>query len=107
MNRSTWQGSFALSLVSQLGTSDPPIERKTAEGNSAREFQGIRRRPERACELAELRGKNLRAMTTRPPFHRFEIFFQRLEQDFARPSDAAADDDRFRIENIDERTNRR
>src|SRR5262245_11998110 len=57
-------------------------------------------------QFAELRGQDSRAVPAGPPFHPFQKALERPEQCGARPRDATAYKDRFRVKNIDKGTDR-
>src|SRR5262245_33282492 len=58
-----------------------------------------------AGELAKLRGQKLRALADWTPFDGIESLLQWLEEGCAGSGDAAADDDGFGIENVDQAGN--
>ena len=59
--------------ASRAGDEHRPVSDAAAESrNSRREFQRIRRRPERSREFAKLRRQNVRALAHRTPFDRIE-----------------------------------
>src|SRR6266446_4332353 len=67
-------------------------------------LQRIESGPKRPRHLAELRGQDPRAMPAGLPLDFIHQTLQGIEQSLARARDAAADDDRFRIQDIDEGT---
>ena len=70
-------------------------------------YKGVVGGPGRAGEFAELRRQKFDGVATGLPFHLVKEFAQRFEQRLTRARDAAADNGRFAIENIDEGTNGR